>query len=391
MSFSHRVIVPGLVMIVVASSACTDEAPSMSTVVRTDSLGIEIVTNTSGDRLLDWEFREVLRLGGTESGAEAFFQLGAAGVQTLGTQTYVLDRGNFRVSVFDADGSHLRSFGGEGDGPGEFRFPTSLAVAPDGRVWVRDALKPAPVAFDSLGSPVDAAELPRGAAQIRYHRTGLIFSQITRDAEAGTQTTSLRWRSGSDSALIASVTNPMSGPLRLESCGLGLPGMPKIFAPVLSWSSRASEVAFTTGTEYEITTNFDGTAARIIRRALHPLAATEELALEELGEGMPIGVGSVGQIRVCDAAEVLEKRGHAAVVPTIAALRLGPNFLWVRREIPGEAPGPIDLFTPDGEYYGTLPEGSPFPDAFLDNDRIIVTEKDELDLDYLVTYRVEAN
>ena len=47
----------------------------------------------------------------------------------------VMDRKNSEVRVFDYDGSFLGIFGGPGEGPGEFRYPTSyeLSVAEKGR------------------------------------------------------------------------------------------------------------------------------------------------------------------------------------------------------------------------------------------------------------------
>lgn len=48
----------------------------------------------------------------------------------------------------------------------------------------------------------------------------------------------------------------------------------------------------------------------------------------------------------------------------------------------------IDVLDPEGRYLGTLPEGSPFPIAFLSPDTLITEETDELDVEYLVAYSV---
>lgn len=54
-----------------------------------------------------------------------------------GGNVYVLDSGNGRVVVFDPEGQPLRSFGRQGQGPGEFQSPGLIAVVGD-RVIVHD-------------------------------------------------------------------------------------------------------------------------------------------------------------------------------------------------------------------------------------------------------------
>ncbi len=44
---------------------------------------------------------------------------------------YVLDRGDCRIVVYDPEGRYLRSFGGKGDGPGEFRGMDLLRLSGD--------------------------------------------------------------------------------------------------------------------------------------------------------------------------------------------------------------------------------------------------------------------
>jgi hypothetical protein len=47
--------------------------------------------------------------------------------------------GRSRVSVFSPEGRHLRTLGGTGDGPGEFRWATSLQAGPDDSLYAFDA------------------------------------------------------------------------------------------------------------------------------------------------------------------------------------------------------------------------------------------------------------
>ena len=52
---------------------------------------------------------------------------------------YVVDGGNFRVQVFDAQGAFVKSFGSVGKQFGQFARPKEVAVGPDGNVYVVDA------------------------------------------------------------------------------------------------------------------------------------------------------------------------------------------------------------------------------------------------------------
>ena len=53
-------------------------------------------------------------------------------------QLYVIDGGNFRVQVFQQDGTFVRSFGSAGRQFGQFSRPKGIAVDPQGNVYVSD-------------------------------------------------------------------------------------------------------------------------------------------------------------------------------------------------------------------------------------------------------------
>lgn len=57
-----------------------------------------------------------------------------------GNGLLVNDTLNYRLKTFDAEGVLLGAFGEEGNGPGTFARPKGVAVAPDGNIWVVDAL-----------------------------------------------------------------------------------------------------------------------------------------------------------------------------------------------------------------------------------------------------------
>ncbi|MDJ0840438.1 MAG: NHL repeat-containing protein [Acidobacteriota bacterium] len=52
-------------------------------------------------------------------------------------QIYILDSGNGRIQVFDLQGRFVRTFGAEGQGPGEFDQPESMAFFGN-QLWVAD-------------------------------------------------------------------------------------------------------------------------------------------------------------------------------------------------------------------------------------------------------------
>jgi tripartite motif-containing protein 71 len=53
-------------------------------------------------------------------------------------RVYVADSGNARVQVFTKSGHFIRQIGAFGDEPGHFQFPWAIAVGPDGAVYLSD-------------------------------------------------------------------------------------------------------------------------------------------------------------------------------------------------------------------------------------------------------------
>lgn len=73
---------------------------------------------------------------------------------------YVLDKQASAIRVFEKDGSFVRSLGGEGGGPGEFRLATGMTFAPDGLLWVLNRNNLRYSIFDSSGTLVRELRRP---------------------------------------------------------------------------------------------------------------------------------------------------------------------------------------------------------------------------------------
>lgn len=357
--------------------------------VRSDSAGVTLVLNGQADRLLDWRFERVLNLGGSDDGPNAFFRVFSTsiGSDSLGN-LYVLDAGNHRISVFDRDGRHQRSFGRQGEGPGELGFPTDMAVTPAGEVAVYDFARRALVLFDAGGSYTGTFPLP-GPLQrkVAFLDDGGIVAAVSLPTHTPDSTDSSLLALGRDTVEIARVRRLDRHQPQRFSCGpLALP---PAFEPRVVWAAAGDQVVSSDDATHSIRV-FDGSRlAAIWRRDLPMIQSTLELAAWEFGRGDSLRVRIASFQCVVPADEAARKLGYAGVAPSVVDLSVAPDGgVWARRRthVPGEFL--TDVFSATGAYVGTLPSESPFPALFRSNDEIVVVETDEFDLPHVVVYRM---
>src|SRR5690606_27130426 len=94
----------------------------------------------------------VTRIGCAEcSGPEMFTRV--TGLAVWNGRIHVLDGGAPMVRVFDADGTPVRAFGREGDGPGELRMPLRIFPDVDGSIEIYDMQQRRLSRFDPAGNP----------------------------------------------------------------------------------------------------------------------------------------------------------------------------------------------------------------------------------------------
>jgi len=91
---------------------------------------------------------------GIELGNHAYMLGRIDGIGVAEDRVFVLDGQVPIIRVYDMEGRHLADYGGEGEGPGEFRDPDSLSVLPDGRIFVRDPQAARINEYAADGAPV---------------------------------------------------------------------------------------------------------------------------------------------------------------------------------------------------------------------------------------------
>ncbi len=66
------------------------------------------------------------------------------------------------VRQYSADGKYVRTIGGRGEGPGEYRSPSGIAQLPDGRILIRDGAQRRLNLYSEAGEPLDTWRLDPG-------------------------------------------------------------------------------------------------------------------------------------------------------------------------------------------------------------------------------------
>lgn len=132
----------GAALLILAGCGEGSGAASQGATVR-DSLGVSIVENPASAELvtLGWMVSEAPSVViGTAASDPAYQLFRVQGAAVLpGRRIAVANAGSQEIRFFDAEGRHLTSAGGRGDGPGEFQLPQLVPpVGNEGRLLIWD-------------------------------------------------------------------------------------------------------------------------------------------------------------------------------------------------------------------------------------------------------------
>ena len=92
--------------------------------------GVTIAETSGGPKYTDplFLFEEILRLEQDPVREETLYHQAAGFLMGPDGGYYLLDQGRACILRYDAEGRFIGSFGGKGDGPGEFNFPSLEAI-----------------------------------------------------------------------------------------------------------------------------------------------------------------------------------------------------------------------------------------------------------------------
>lgn len=168
---SYRPIMPVSVVAVFAISACTlTRDAGVPGAVHVDSAGVDIVLNAVAaaavpifatlDRVPE------LRLGSVYGRPEEQFGTIRGVVPFADGGVAVLDGQAAEIRLFDADGTYRMTLGSQGQGPGEFERPITLALLPGDTLAVYDAGPRRITRFGPDGAFVRTTTLKNTSARI---------------------------------------------------------------------------------------------------------------------------------------------------------------------------------------------------------------------------------
>ena len=374
----------------------------------------ETINLPGEDRWLDPRFEELYRVGSLSG--EEWEQFGSIRrVAFAGAgQLYVFDSQADYIFVVGQGGELRRTFGGPGDGPGEFRNPDGLAVMRDGRVVILDTGYPGYHLFKADGEYERRVRLP-GSGRRMMHTD--YFPYPGGDAvvsAVGSQPLVIQFF---DEARDKSHTNRPVERLILtgdvvtrDTVAEGwLPpgGEPvtsgersgKVFGPrILLGVLPDGSVAFSDSSAYAIKIARPGTGVwRVLRRPLQPIPVTNRMIDAEKNrqlERLDKSEGSMHPTLIRMGRERIAKLEFFEEVSILREMKTGwSGEIWVQRggAEPLDDEGPIDVITMDGRYLGSFRAGTiQLPSAFGPDGLVAFIETDELGVNTVVVKRLPA-
>jgi hypothetical protein len=146
---------PLVLLLLAVAGACSNDDAGTSGVVR-DSAGITIAEHAEPDWSAGgaWTLADSPSVSiGATAGEEPYQLFRVSDVARASDgRIFVLNAGTGEVRIFDAAGTYMRSLGGSGSGPGEFRYPAALWLLAGDSVMVWDSPMGPRVVFSPDGT-----------------------------------------------------------------------------------------------------------------------------------------------------------------------------------------------------------------------------------------------
>ena len=385
-------------LVVMCTAACQEERQGSTGLwsETTDSAGIRIVENPrppEGSRL-PWRIGPEPTVSiGTREGEEPYLLYIVRDAMMLPDgRIIVANGGSGELRMFDALGTHLATWGGEGEGPGEFDNLSQIEPWPGDSIAAWFAPQLGISVFDAEGNYTRTFTLAAAPGTPPWLQSwpfastsdGFILSVRTTDTVVvqlhdgeGKVRSSLGVHEGSDQNVVNEGTD------REVVINTIFGGRPV-------WAPWGDLVVITTTSRYELKAfTRDGVPARIVRRGHEPRAPSEaEIEAEIQTKGLIALPGSEPTRRPYRSSVAEHYPAFSSVMSDAV------DHLWVREyESPGEErPGSLwTVFDAEGRVQGfvEMPEGLEI--LVIGEDYILGKLRDELDIEYVQVWPLERS
>lgn len=395
-----------LVLGVWLSVACQGSERAGPAVERFDSAGVEIVlANRPEGPALSLAQDPSLEVG-LETGDEPYLLSGVAGasLRTDGTLV-VCNSADRTLRYFDATGSHLRTGGGEGRGPGELRRIAQCFQIGD-QTWVYQAPALPVEVFDASGTQARSVPIPRPNDRI---------AQIVDIAPDGT----LVLRQDENRRGLAMGVSVLRTALYAATSDGGLTGLglfdagrwvrgervtfPAAFTPTLRVAALAGGVLVGWSESWDLAfLTRDGTPLWRIRRVVDPVPVTagHRAAFEDrvLNGTMPGGDTPFEAREVRRA--IVDMMVYPDRLPAYHRVLVSRGgSIWVERgdaprdplpQVAGpyDAPTSWDVFTPDGTWIAVVELPARFDPLEVTEAHVVGVHRDALEVERVRVYEI---
>lgn len=353
-------------------SACAAEAPSDSTITRTDSAGVKIIVNSRPDTALSWTLAEVDVLRDSVGEPWLFNRVAPSRVLTdRAGRTYVLDTDQ-TVRRFARDGRYERSFGRKGGAPGEMEFAIALLQQGDS-LAVYDAGRSVLARWGPELDAINDVALRgafEGVDKLAFRVGGVWVEKSSMDSTG--QTVAL-YGDTLPGAPLMQVKN--GKPKQLSACGgqVGLM-LPSFFSPEIHWETAGARMLANVGPAYDLRLYEGPRMIASVRRDLPARKPTVDDLARIYPEGLKLQAGPRIACTI-PLSELQQQIGVAEWMPYVhGVVLLSDGTMWVQRSLRDEAPV-LDVFGSDGAYVGSV-SGFGLPLGLLPNGELLLSRED---------------
>lgn len=397
--------IPASALAVLALPACegADSPDRPATQVR-DSAGIRIIENASppeGSRL-NWRIgsEPTLSIGEVDGDDPYLLYLARDATRLSDGRIVVANRGTQELRVFDARGTYLETWGGEGEGPGEFtelwsveRWPGDSIAAWTARrlgisVFASDGSYGRTFNMESYGSPLWIYFSP-----VSVTPDGSVLAVLSPEV-ADTTVAELRDGEGRTTANFGA--HPSIEMHRFVEDGRATSFL-KIFGRRPVFATWGERVVIGSTDRYELKAfRADGSLERLVRRAHVPRAPTPADVAAYIDDRQPPPTPDMSDAQAESARRW--RRGYESVpvaehFPAFESIMTDVlDHLWVEEyEFPGEErPGSLwTVFDPEGHVLGFVETPEAPLILEIGEDYILTWFRDDLDVEYVQLWPLE--